>query len=274
MKSSHLLAASLCLLAVSSCKKDNDPIPDPAPTMVKEWNIALSAKNENPAPASRNETGTAVLQLFSDNSIKYSINVTALAPSDALMAAHIHTGDVITNGGVILNFNPSFSGGSASGTLTGIRASFVDSLKNDVNELYFNVHSSQVGSGIVRGQLNTKMELAVDVPLSGANEVPAITTTATGLALLRLTASKKLYYRINVSGLEAGDALSAAHIHRAASGVNGGVIIGLHSGAADFGTIKMLTLDDTQFAAVKADAIYVNVHSTNRPSGIIRGQVR
>ena len=272
MNTKNWLVACIIITIASSCSKDKASAP-PA-TMVKEWSIMLSAKNENPAPVSRNENGTATLQLFSDNSLKYTINVIGLPASDALIAAHIHTGDVISNGGVILGLNPTFVGGVATGTITNVRTTLVDSLKSDANELYFNVHSTQIASGLVRGQLNTKLEMVSDVALSGANEVPVVNTAATGIALLRLTSNKKLYYKITVTGLEIGDALSAAHIHKAATGNNGGIIIGLYSAAAEFGTVKVISVDDVQFASLKADALYVNVHSTNKSSGIIRGQIR
>lgn len=274
MKKNYTLAFTIAITATTvlfSCKKDDTT---PAPTVVKQWSIALSAKNENPAPAGRNETGTATVELLSDNSLKYTIAVTGLAGADALTASHLHVGNVITNGGVILDLKPTFAGGNASGTITDLRTTLVDSLKNDVNEIYFNVHSTQVASGLVRGQMNIKLEMVADVILSGLNEVPAVTTTATGLALVRLTANKQLYTRVTVTNLEATDALTAAHIHKAATGVNGAVMIGLCSNAADFNTIKTVTVDDATFASLKADAIYVNAHSTNRPSGVVRGQIR
>ncbi|MCY7293592.1 MAG: CHRD domain-containing protein [Ferruginibacter sp.] len=272
MSSIKNLSIAFMVLAFASCKKD-DPAP-PAPTVVKDWSIPLSAKNENPGLASRNETGTATLQLLSDNSLKYTINVTGLAAGDALVAAHLHIGDVITNGPVVLGLNPTFTGASASGTIANVRTSLVDSLKNDVNEIYFNVHSTQVASGLVRGQLNTKLELSLDVLMNGTNEVPAVITTATGLAQLRLTIGRKLYTKITVSTLEAGDALAAAHIHRGATGVNGPVMLGLYTSAADFGTVKIFTVDEVMFASLKNDALYFNAHSIIRPGGIVRGQIR
>lgn len=272
MKLKALAFAALAVSVLASCSKDEQVTAQP--TVVKNWTIALSAKNENPAPAGRNETGTATLELLSDNSLKYTINVTGLASGDVLNAAHIHTGNVITNGGVILNLNPTFSGSSATGTVTGLRSSFADSLKNNTNELYLNVHSAQVASGLVRGQLNTNIEMAATVALSGANEVPAVTTTATGTALVRLTSDKKLYSLITVTGLEATDALTMAHIHRGAAGVNGAVLVSIHSSAAEFGTAKIITVDDATFTALKTEAIYVNAHSTNRPGGVVRGQIR
>ena len=99
------------------------------------------------------------MQLLSNNSLKYTINVTGLASTDALTVALIHTGDVINNGGVILGLNPTFAGATSAGTILNLKTSFIDSLKNDANELYFNVHSMQVASGLVRGQLNTILKL-------------------------------------------------------------------------------------------------------------------
>jgi hypothetical protein len=269
---STLLLSTLTIGFVA-CKKDS-PAPVVVPTVVKEWTIALDAKNENTPPAGRTETGSANIKLLSDNSITYTIAVVGLASGDALTAAHIHVGDVISNGGVVLGFSPTFSGSNASGTLTNIRSSFIDSLKDNVNELYFNVHSTQVPGGLVRGQLNTNVEMAEFVTLSGANEVPAVTTTATGTALIRITSEKKIYTKVTISNLEAGDALTASHIHKAAAGANGGVILGFYASAADFGTVKVSTLTDALYTSIKTDAVYVNAHSTAHPGGIVRGQIR
>ena len=213
------------------------------------------------------------MQLLSNNSLKYTINVTGLASTDALTVAHIHTGDVINNGGVILGLNPTFAGATSAGTILNLKTSFIDSLKNDANELYFNVHSMQVASGLVRGQLNTKIEMAADMVLSGTNEVPALITTATDIALFRLIANKKLYSKITVTALEPDHALVTFHIHKAATGVNGPIFVGVYANAAESANVKVITVDDIQFISLKADAIYVNVHSTSKPSGILRGKL-
>ncbi|MEJ7914481.1 MAG: CHRD domain-containing protein, partial [Chitinophagaceae bacterium] len=186
----------------------------------------------------------------------------------------IHTGDVITSGPVIVGLNPTFTGSNASGTITNLRSTFIDSLKNDVNELYFNVHSTQVPSGLVRGQLNTKLEMVADVALSGANEVPPVTTTATGLATFRLTSDKKLYTKFVVNNVPAGDTLTASHIHTGAPGVNGPVIVPIYNTAAEFGTVKIITLAEPTFTSVKSGVVYANAHSRRHPGGIVRGQIR
>lgn len=255
-----------------SCNKDDNQTPPP--TSVKKWTIPLSAKYESPAPGSRSETGTAILELFSDNSLKYSISVIGLSAADALNAAHLHVGNVISNGSVILDLSPSFAAGTATGTISNLRTSLVDSLKSDINEIYINAHSTQVASGLIRGQLNATIEMAADVIMNGANEVPAGTTVATGLALLRLTTAKQLYTKVTVSNLEAADALTLAHIHKGAAGANGSVMIPIYSSAAEFGTVKTVTVDDPTFASLKNDALYFNAHSTSKPGGIVRGQIR
>lgn len=264
----------LCSSFLFSCKKENND--GPAIRMVKEWTLPLNAKFENPAPAGRNETGTFVLRIMSDNSVQYNINVTGLAGSDALTAAHIHTGNPGVNGGVILNFAPTFAGGSASGSVANVRSTLLDSLNTGTAELYVNVHSTQVPGGLVRSQINSTIQWAQDVALSGANEVPAVATTATGTARFRLTSDGKLYYVVNVTGLTAGDGnLTAAHIHNGAVGANGSVLVGLISTAADFGVNKQLQLTDVQKTAIDGTgSLYVNAHSTIFTGGIVRGQIR
>lgn len=267
-----ILTASTALL-LSVCLSCNDKDEDVVqPTLVKEWNIPISTLNENPAPAGRTESGSAQLQLYSDNTFTYHIMLNGLAVGDAITAGHLHFGDPITNGPVILNLAPVFASGMANGEVDVPRQTLVDSILNQT--VYINLHSTAFPAGLVRGQLDQTLDFVMDVPLSGANEVPAVTTTATGLAMLRVTADKKLYYRINVNNLEAGDALTAAHIHTGATGVNGGVLVALAGGPADLNITKSITLTDAAFTAVKTGQVYVNVHSTNRPGGIIRGQIR
>lgn len=259
----------LCSIVLTHCSKSTTPAPPPA--LVKQWDVVLDAAFENPAPSGRSETGTATLQLYSDSTLKYSIKVNNLVSGDNLSASHIHWGDPLDNGPVILNFSPTFSAGAASGTVA-IRNSLADSLKT--GEAYVNVHSSQAPGGLLRGQLNDPVDFAATVAMAGSNEVPAVTTAATGTALLRMTADKKLYSKITIAGIEANDTLTVAHIHAAAAGSNGSVIQLLCSSLADFGTKKTVTLSDANATTLKSSPVYVNAHSKVRPGGIIRGQIR
>lgn len=260
------------VLIFTACSKSEDAAPQVQ--LVKELTVTLAAANENPQPSGRTETGTATVKVYDDNSLTVDATLTGLASTDNLTLAHFHVGDPVTNGSVVLDLKPTFTGSTMKANLTGVRTSFIDSIKAGTADIYLNIHSTQVGSGIVRGQLFNNVTFASTVALSGANEVPAVTTTATGTALLRITADNKLYSRITVTNLETTDALTMAHIHSGATGVNGAVLIGLASAAADFGVTKINTPTATQIASIRNDAVYVNVHSTTRASGVIRGQIR
>lgn len=270
MKNKHIITISALaaagFLTFSSCNKNDDPNPDVI------WSIPLNAKLENPAPAGRTETGLLTMQLYGNNTLRYSFKVENLASGDEITMAHFHTGDPVTNGPIILPF-PAFTGTSASGEIA-LRKSLADSLKDSKNDIYFNVHSSQFPAGLVRGTVNSDIVAAADVTLTGLNEVPPVVTTATGTALIRLTIDRKLYSKVSVTGLPGGDALTAAHIHTGAAGTNGAVLVGLCASAADFGISRMTQLDEATANTVRTGAVYTNVHSTSHPNGVIRGQIR
>ena len=275
MKSKFIKLSMVCLMATlvfTSCKKEVI-VKELKVSVVKEWCIKLSTKYQVPAVVCNNQTGTVKLKLFSDNSLSYKIEVKGVEMGDKLVAAHIHEGNVLENGMVVLNFEPMFNEGNAMGVITNLRSSFADSLKNDMNELYFNVHSMQHPKGLVRGQLNVGIELADDVVLKGSNQNPAVPTMAKGLALIRLTSDKKLYSNVSIKDLESWDELLYAHIHKGNTGASGPVIVTLCMNAADFGMIKIFPLTDEVFMSIKKDYNYVNVHSKVYPKGIVRGQI-
>jgi hypothetical protein len=266
-----VIAIAICIAAITqSCEHDSLPGPD----VIKKWeDVHMTTAFEVPAIANRNEEGDATITLYSDNSLEFSFHIHNLTAGDVLTAAHIHAGDAATAGGVLINFNPSFVGPGASGKVSNLRQGQVDSLLN--MPVYVNVHSSQVGSGLVRGQLDKTVDFAKDLTLSGLNEVGPVTTTATGTAVLRLTTDKILYSKVSVANLEANDTFTVSHIHRGAAGVNGPVRIFLANSEADFNIVKVSApLADSLVTLIKADPAYVNVHSRKKPGGIIRGQIR
>lgn len=270
--SSTILLSVTLFLFLNSCSKSNSSSNNA--TVTKHWDIIMNAKFEVPAPAGRSETGTAALDLYSDNTMKFTIKVTGLAATDALTAAHIHVGDAITSGPVILGFNPTFTNGTATGQVS-VRPTLSDSLINGKAEFYVNAHTTQVPGGLLRGQFNNPVIFAADVPMVGANEVPPVITTAAGLAILRLTTDKTLYAIVTFTGLESGDAMTASHIHNAATGVNGSIVIPLCASLADFGKeLKFPGTTDANITLLTTAPVYVNAHSTNHPAGIIRGQIR
>ncbi|MEP6748541.1 MAG: CHRD domain-containing protein, partial [Bacteroidota bacterium] len=81
--------------------------------------------------------------------------------------------------------------------------------------------------------------------------------------------------KYTVTNLEAGDVLTASHIHTGATGANGAVIIPVCASAADFGMVlKLPMLTDANVTLLTTGQVYANAHSQNHPGGLIRGQIR
>jgi hypothetical protein len=118
-------------------------------------------------------------------------------------------------------------------------------------------------------------------PLTGAQEVPAVVTTATGQGTVAISADgSTITYLVTYSGLS-GTA-NAAHIHTGAAGVSGGVILPLAVGpspmsgtltAANFTPSGSVTTFAEAVAAIRAGATYINIHTAANPGGEIRGQI-
>jgi hypothetical protein len=115
-----------------------------------------------------------------------------------------------------------------------------------------------------------------NVQLSGLNEVPINDLGATGEAILRLTADSVLHSKVNVYLTEGSGDLTAAHIHEGAAGTNGSVKIFLCHDASDFGVFQHTKLTEAQYTLLmdQSKFLYVNAHSTTKPPGLVRGQIR
>ena len=125
-------------------------------------------------------------------------------------------------------------------------------------------------------------DLKVSTTLSGTNEVPANSSTATGsvngtvnqeTGILSLNI---MYSDSAASDSTAADSLfspTAWHIHKGAADTTGAVVI-------DFGTTFSTpfafkdTLSEQQLADLKAGLYYVNIHTAKYPNGEIRGQLK
>lgn len=106
--------------------------------------------------------------------------------------------------------------------------------------------------------------------LSGANEVPAVTTTATGEALGTYNKTTKI---LNLNVTYAGITPTAWHIHKAAAGVAGGVIFNFGTSFSTPFAYTSTALTDAQETDLLGGLNYLNIHSAKAPGGEIRGQL-
>jgi len=114
---------------------------------------------------------------------------------------------------------------------------------------------------------------AVDakVVLSGGQEVPPVTTSATGSGTITVAADQSISGKITTTGIKG----TAAHIHVAAPGTNGPVIVPLtKDGENGWAVGPGAKLQDAHYQAFKDGNLYVNVHSAANPNGEIRGQIK
>jgi hypothetical protein len=110
----------------------------------------------------------------------------------------------------------------------------------------------------------------VKVMLSGSQEVPAVTTGASGSGTITVADDGSVSGSVMTTGI----AGTAAHIHMAAAGQNGPVAIPLtKSGDGVWAVPAGAKLTEAQVAAFKAGKLYVNVHSDANKGGEIRGQL-
>lgn len=223
----------------------------------------LSGGQEVPANTSKaTGYGTVVL-----NPATKTISGVVVTNGIVGTAAHIHDGLPGVNGPVII----PLAGGPTVWTVPdGTTLTDAQIARLNAGAYYFNVHTAALPDGEIRGQLNQQVRFAL---LNGANEVPAVTTTASGTGVLALDpATNQISGFVKTSGVSG----TAAHIHEAAVGVSGPVIVPLTESPAGSGLWvvpagQILTV--SQAASFNAGNLYYNVHSLANPDGEIRGQI-
>jgi CHRD domain len=111
----------------------------------------------------------------------------------------------------------------------------------------------------------------VKVKLTGAEETPPVTTSASGGGTIKVAKDKTVSGSIKTSGVDG----LAAHIHVGAPGESGPPIITLTKGADGTWTVPAGSkLTDEQYESFKNGKLYVNVHSAEHKPGEIRGQLK
>ena len=188
------------------------------------------------------------------------------------VAAHLHDGYAGTGGPVAIGLTQDSSDTSrwsavdialTADQLTAYRA----------GRFYVNVHTPANPGGEVRGQVAPPPVEVLFATLEGDQEVPAVASAASGIAATTVDReSGTITLHLNASG---ADDATAAHIHTAYAGQNGGVAVALQQDQSDSGhwSASAAQLDGDGLADYAAGRLYVNLHTPANPAGEIRGQI-
>jgi len=114
---------------------------------------------------------------------------------------------------------------------------------------------------------------AFAIALTGEAESPAGDPVGTGTATVRMRAGQgQLCYQVAAKNLPAA---AAMHIHEAASGASGPVVVPLQTPTADGNSSGCTSVARTLITAIVANpaSYYLNIHTPEFPAGAIRGQL-
>lgn len=229
----------------------------------------LSGAQEVPA-VSTGATGVAGF-LLNENRDSLFINISVANLSGPITGIHVHEAAKGSNGGVVTNLSTFVSGNFISTVVTGT------SLTNQMianllsGKYYVNVHTAANPNGEIRGQLEPESDWGFYGMLQGSQEVPPVSTNAEGWAVASLSKNKKTVQIWAVFRNLTG-AATAAHLHKAAMGANGGVVADLSSNIS--GNTIVANIPADAFAEDLASGnIYLNIHTAANANGELRAQL-
>jgi len=248
---------------------------------------------------------------ITSGTVEFTVHI-SLAANNTATGLDIHRGDSQTVGSVVINTGLSagtpqaLKGGgdvvhrnapvlaNDNTALTALR-----DLMNNPSGFYVNIQTPDFPGGIMRGQLQPAISRVLIGQMSSANEVPPVTTNATGNALVialatvdsqgaLTSAATYMETTYNIVG-EQGN-FSGFHIHVSPAGVNGSIAISSgipptttidSSGAGLVGPFYT-DIDLTDSLQVQGflnlysnpSADYINIHTNLHPGGIMRAQLR
>jgi CHRD domain len=111
----------------------------------------------------------------------------------------------------------------------------------------------------------------MQVTLAGSQEVPPVSTAASASGTISVAADLAISGSVSTTGVEG----TMAHIHKAAAGQNGPVIVPMVKTAENVWSIPAgAKLTEAQYQDLKDGNLYINVHSAAHKGGEIRGQLK
>jgi hypothetical protein len=135
------------------------------------------------------------------------------------------------------------------------------------------LRKSRIGLAVVALTLGTGIAIAAEtnLMLSGTQEVPSVSTKASGIGSFTVGDDRSVSGSVTLKGITS----VSAHIHQAAAGKNGPVVIALTKTSDDVWSVPAgAKLTEEQYKSYEAGDLYVNVHSDAHKGGEIRAQLK
>ncbi|PSR14774.1 MAG: hypothetical protein DA408_01860 [Bacteroidetes bacterium] len=249
--------------------------------------INLFGSNENPDIIT-DAAGALALTVVNNELVVSGSFANLSSPLATTIAGgvHLHIAAAGSNGPVAIRLNPTTAPDGLSAVFLAADNTFELTAEQATalaaSNVYANVHSLNFTGGEIRGQALPISRVVFRADLAASNEFPYTTSFARGQVLLTMT-DDELIVTGSLAGLESDLATAIAggiHLHQAAAGSNGAVIIpltiDLNAGNRN-GTI--LASNNTYPLTPELEEIllnrqfYINVHSETNTGGEIRGQV-
>ena len=130
---------------------------------------------------------------------------------------------------------------------------------------------SMLTAGVLSAGIGTSIAAESQLMLSGTQEVPSVSSAASGNGSISVGADRSVSGSVTTSGISG----ISAHIHEAAAGKNGPVLIPLTKTSEGVWAVPAgAKLTDAQYKSYEAGDLYVNVHSDAYKGGEIRAQLK
>jgi hypothetical protein len=238
-----------------------------AQSAVHSYRSTLMGANEVPPTGTASATTVVVTIDESTTTVCAYLDPQGIPIGD-IVAMHIHTAPAGVNGPVVVPFTVGTT------ACTTADASLLTAIVAAPDQFYFNVHTAAYPDGAARGQLSpvteTKPPVALTGTLSSAAEVPPNATSTTGVVGVVVDTNTLLVcVSFALVNRDIGD-ITAMHIHQAAAGANGPIVIPFA-----VGTSECAVANATTVASLIANpaAFYFNIHSAAYPGGEARAQL-
>ena len=243
------------------------------PTMAMPYMAKLGGDQEV-TPVMTSAMGKANLVVDSDwTTAYYRVQVSDIM---SITMAHIHNAPMGQNGSAPFGL---YSGGSTFDPTTPLNGmimlNIVQLADLVAGHYYVNVHTEMNPSGEIRGQLMMDNMSMLMLNLTGAEEVPPVSSMGSAMLDLEFHTPTMLMYDLSVMGVMSP---TAAHIHQGAMGSMGSPVFTLYDGSMpldDMNSVKgMLMLTAQQLLELNSGNYYVNLHTAAHPSGELRAQIK